>query len=90
MVSFLILYNKTVHLQKPNRHGKKILTRNERSLSSENTILQKKDTSMKAIGSYRYLPIENEESLIDLEIEKPTPSGHDLLVHVKAISVNPT
>jgi zinc-binding alcohol dehydrogenase family protein len=45
---------------------------------------------MKAIGSYRYLPIENEESLIDLEIEKPTPSGHDLLVHVKAISVNPT
>jgi len=25
-----------------------------------------------------------------LEIEKPTPSGHDLLVQVKAISVNPT
>ncbi|HXR64789.1 MAG TPA: alcohol dehydrogenase catalytic domain-containing protein, partial [Ktedonobacteraceae bacterium] len=45
---------------------------------------------MKAIGFYRSLPIENDESLIDLEIEKPTPGGHDLLVQVKAISVNPT
>jgi NADPH:quinone reductase len=45
---------------------------------------------MKAIGFYRSLPIEHEESLIDLDIEKPTPSGHDLLVQVKAISVNPT
>jgi zinc-binding alcohol dehydrogenase family protein len=45
---------------------------------------------MKAVGFYRYLPIENEESLIDLEIEKPTPEGHDLLVEVKAVSVNPT
>src|SRR5260370_24604829 len=45
---------------------------------------------MKAIGFYRYPTIENEESLIDLDIEKPTPSGHDLLVQVKAISVNPT
>ncbi len=45
---------------------------------------------MKAIGFYRSLPIENDESLIDLEIEKPTPDGHDLLVQVKAISVNPT
>jgi len=45
---------------------------------------------MKAIGFYRYLPIEHEESLIDLEIEKPKPTGHDLLVQVKAISVNPT
>src|SRR6266567_3269974 len=45
---------------------------------------------MKAIGFYRSLPIEHDESLIDLEIEKPTPSGHDLLVQVKATSVNPT
>lgn len=44
---------------------------------------------MKAIGFYRYLPSENAESLIDLDIEKPTPGGHDLLVQVKAISVNP-
>ncbi len=45
---------------------------------------------MKAIGFYRSLPIEHDESLIDLEIENPMPSGHDLLVQVKAISVNPT
>jgi zinc-binding alcohol dehydrogenase family protein len=45
---------------------------------------------MKAIGFYRYLPIEDEESLIDLDIEKPTPGGRDLLVQVKAVSVNPT
>ncbi|HEU5377629.1 MAG TPA: zinc-binding alcohol dehydrogenase family protein [Ktedonobacteraceae bacterium] len=45
---------------------------------------------MKAVGFYRYLPIEDEESLIDLDLEKPTPSGRDLLVQVKAVSVNPT
>ena len=45
---------------------------------------------MKAVGFYRSLPIEHEESLIDLEIEKPTPTGRDLLVQVKAVSVNPT
>ncbi|HLZ62367.1 MAG TPA: zinc-binding alcohol dehydrogenase family protein [Ktedonosporobacter sp.] len=44
---------------------------------------------MKAIGLYRYLPIDEPESLIDLEVEKPAPTGHDLLVNVKAISVNP-
>lgn len=46
-------------------------------------------TKIKAIGLYRYLPIDDPESLIDLEIEKPTPTGHNLLVNVKAISVNP-
>lgn len=44
---------------------------------------------MKAIGLYRYLPIDDPESLVDLEIDKPMPAGHDLLVNVKAISVNP-
>jgi NADPH:quinone reductase len=44
---------------------------------------------MKAIGLYKYLPIDHPESLIDVEIEKPQPSGRDLLVQVKAISVNP-
>ncbi|WP_454191000.1 zinc-binding alcohol dehydrogenase family protein [Paenibacillus sp. Marseille-Q7038] len=47
------------------------------------------DNLMKAVGLYRYLPIEDPESLIDLSIEKPTPSGRDLLVKVKAVSVNP-
>lgn len=46
-------------------------------------------SKMKAVGLYRYLPIENDESLIDIELEKPTPSGRDILVHVAAVSVNP-
>ncbi|GCE23529.1 zinc-binding alcohol dehydrogenase family protein [Dictyobacter kobayashii] len=44
---------------------------------------------MKAIGLYRYLPIEDPESLVDVEIDKPTATGRDLLVRVQAISVNP-
>jgi len=44
---------------------------------------------MKAIGLYKYLPISNEDSLMDVDVEKPTPHKYDLLVKVKAISVNP-
>lgn len=44
---------------------------------------------MKAVGLYQYLPIDNPESLQDIEVEKPIPTGRDLLVQVKAISVNP-
>lgn len=44
---------------------------------------------MKAVGLYRYLPITDPESLVDLEIETPSPTGRDLLVKVEAISVNP-
>jgi NADPH2:quinone reductase len=44
---------------------------------------------MRAVGYKKSLPIEQAESLIDLDIEKPAPQGRDLLVQVKAISVNP-
>ena len=44
---------------------------------------------MRAVGYKRSLPIDQAESLLDLEIDKPTPQGRDLLVQVKAISVNP-
>ena len=44
---------------------------------------------MKAIALTRYLPIENPDSLQDVELPEPTASGHDLLVRVEAISVNP-
>ncbi|MGV7221514.1 MAG: zinc-binding alcohol dehydrogenase family protein [Nitrospinales bacterium] len=44
---------------------------------------------MKAVGLYKYLPIENEESLIEVQIDRPQPTGKDLLVKVQAISVNP-
>jgi zinc-binding alcohol dehydrogenase family protein len=44
---------------------------------------------MKAVGLYKYLPIDHAESLIDLVVETPSPAGRDLLVEVKAVSVNP-
>ncbi|TMP04462.1 zinc-binding alcohol dehydrogenase family protein [Pseudoalteromonas sp. S3178] len=44
---------------------------------------------MKAIGYQKNLPIENELSLQDIELETPTAHGHDILVEVKAVSVNP-
>ncbi|MFC0474127.1 zinc-binding alcohol dehydrogenase family protein [Robertmurraya beringensis] len=44
---------------------------------------------MKAVGLYKYLPIDHEDSLIDINIKKPSARGRDLLVEIKAISVNP-
>jgi len=44
---------------------------------------------MKAIGYQKSLPIEQAESLQDISLADPTPSGRDLLVEIKAISVNP-
>jgi zinc-binding alcohol dehydrogenase family protein len=44
---------------------------------------------MKAIGYYQSLPIDNEQALLDLDLPTPRPSGHDILVAVKAIAVNP-
>ena len=44
---------------------------------------------MKAVGLTRYLPIDDPQSLVDLELPKPTAAGHDLLVRVEAVSVNP-
>ena len=44
---------------------------------------------MRAVGCNHPLPIDNAQSLIDIEIDKPAPQGRDLLVEVKAVSVNP-
>ncbi|OSM13535.1 zinc-binding alcohol dehydrogenase family protein [Bacillus toyonensis] len=44
---------------------------------------------MKAIGLHEYLPIEEENSLIDIEVERPVAKGRDILVKINAISVNP-
>ncbi|MEM6640808.1 MAG: zinc-binding alcohol dehydrogenase family protein [Pseudomonadota bacterium] len=44
---------------------------------------------MKAIGFTHYLPISDPDSLKDVELERPTATGHDILVAVKAIAVNP-
>lgn len=44
---------------------------------------------MKAVGYLQALPINNPEALQDLELPAPVPGARDLLVRVKAISVNP-
>lgn len=44
---------------------------------------------MKAIAYRQSLPIDHPEALIDIELPAPQPSGRDLLVAVKAVSVNP-
>ncbi|MCX6218518.1 zinc-binding alcohol dehydrogenase family protein [Spirosoma sp.] len=44
---------------------------------------------MKAVGFKTSLPISEDESFIDVDIEKPAPGGRDLLVKINAISVNP-
>ncbi|MDD3576909.1 MAG: zinc-binding alcohol dehydrogenase family protein [Halothiobacillus sp.] len=44
---------------------------------------------MKAVGYRESLPISEENALIDFELPDPQPGGRDLLVAVKAVSVNP-
>src|SRR5262245_30312319 len=44
---------------------------------------------MKAIGYVESLPISDERALFEFEAPKLAPAGCDLLVRVKAISVNP-
>ena len=45
--------------------------------------------TMKAIGYRQCLPISHPEALLDLELPEPVPGPHDLLVEVRAVSVNP-
>ncbi|MWV11994.1 zinc-binding alcohol dehydrogenase family protein [Pseudomonas sp. R-28-1W-6] len=44
---------------------------------------------MKAIAYYQSLPIDHPEALQDVQLAEPQAGAHDLLVEVKAISVNP-
>jgi zinc-binding alcohol dehydrogenase family protein len=44
---------------------------------------------MRAIGYTTSLPIDDPQSLVDLDLPKPETTGRDLLVEVKAVSVNP-
>ncbi|MEM8959471.1 MAG: zinc-binding alcohol dehydrogenase family protein [Pseudomonadota bacterium] len=44
---------------------------------------------MKAVGYRVPGPIDRDDALLDLDIPKPTPEGRDLLVRVRAVSVNP-
>jgi zinc-binding alcohol dehydrogenase family protein len=44
---------------------------------------------MRAVGFRHSLPIDQDQALIDIELDKPVPHRRDLLVEVKAVSVNP-
>ena len=44
---------------------------------------------MKAVGYKKSLPIADPQSLLDVEIPAPAATGRDLLVEIKAVSVNP-
>ncbi|MGL3606520.1 zinc-binding alcohol dehydrogenase family protein [Rhizobium sp. G187] len=44
---------------------------------------------MRAIGFYTPQPITSETALVDLDIAMPQASGRDLLVEIRAVSVNP-
>jgi len=43
---------------------------------------------MNAVALKRYLPVEDPSVFLDVELPKPTPEGRDLLVAVKAVSIN--
>lgn len=44
---------------------------------------------MRAIGYRNSLPIDDPDSLVDVDLPKPEPRGRDLMVEVRAVSVNP-
>ncbi|MEM9079077.1 MAG: zinc-binding alcohol dehydrogenase family protein [Verrucomicrobiota bacterium] len=44
---------------------------------------------MKAAAYQKSLPITDPNSLLDVDLPKPKATGHDILVHVEAVSVNP-
>ncbi len=44
---------------------------------------------MKAVAYYQSYPVEHPQALLDIELPEPVPGPRDLLVEVRAISVNP-
>ena len=44
---------------------------------------------MKAVALTHYLPVTDPNAFLDVDLPRPTPSGRDILVAVKAVSVNP-
>jgi zinc-binding alcohol dehydrogenase family protein len=48
-----------------------------------------KEHTMRAVGYQKSLPIEDEAALVDIELPTPEPKGRELLVEIRAVSVNP-
>ena len=44
---------------------------------------------MRAVGYRNPGPIDRPDALLDIDLPRPVPTGHDLLVEVRAVSVNP-
>ena len=44
---------------------------------------------MRAVGYQQSLPIDQDASLMDVELPRPEPGPRDLLVEIKAVSLNP-
>ena len=44
---------------------------------------------MRAVGYQTPQTIDAADSLVDIELPRPAPSGHDVLVAVRAVSINP-
>lgn len=44
---------------------------------------------MRAVGYQNSLPIDQDDSLLDVELPHPTPGPRDLLVEIRAVSLNP-
>jgi NADPH2:quinone reductase len=45
--------------------------------------------TMHAVGYQKSLPAEDPAALVDIELPRPEPAGRDLLVEIRAVSVNP-
>jgi NADPH2:quinone reductase len=45
--------------------------------------------TMRAIGFKTSLPISEQDSLLEFEVDQPIPGEHDLLVKIDAVSINP-
>ena len=44
---------------------------------------------MRAVGYQQSLPIDQDASLMDVELPRPEPGPRDLLVEIKAVALNP-
>lgn len=59
------------------------------SAHSNKAMATKLPSIMKAVGLYKYLPISEVNSLVDLEVSLPVLQKNEVLVEVKATAVNP-